>query len=139
MDLLRVIHVTMLHQILSHSIWVVRFYDVLTSSWLGTIRHDYMWYLLISFLIIYFDRSIYCLNILQIFLLLLEQRVRIYKIIFIYCIPLKIHSSVEFGASRLWPISNRVIFCEEVQILCGFPLNKFTRVIYLTHPMSSHV
>ena len=56
---------------LSHPIWVVHLYHVLKLSWLGTFRYDSLCNLLLYLLLIYFDRRISCLNILQTFLLLL--------------------------------------------------------------------
>ena len=72
---------------LSHLIWVVRLYNVLTLYVLGKIRHYFLWNLLMYFLLMYFDCHISCLNILQIFLLLLEPRVRLYIYIYILLYP----------------------------------------------------
>ena len=52
---------------LSHLIWVVRLYNVLTMYVLGKIRHYSLWNLLMYFLLMYFDCHISCLNICKIF------------------------------------------------------------------------
>ena len=75
----------------SHPIRVVRLYDVLASSWLGTIRYDTIWYLLMYFLLTYFDRRTSCLNIYKIFPLFLEHRVSIYINILFLLSPLVSH------------------------------------------------
>ena len=75
-----------------HTIWVFHLY-IFTLSWMVAIIHDHMWHLLVYFLMTYFNRDISCLNILQIFSLLVEQCVRIY-VIFFRRLPLMSHSSV---------------------------------------------
>ena len=121
---------------LSRQIRVVRLYDVLMLSWLGTIRHDTLWNLLMYFLQTYFYHRIPCLNIFQIFMLLLEQHVRIHIILLFLLSPLFNHSAVVFGIFHAWPISNIVIVRAKVQILCGSIFNNFIRAIDLLQPMS---
>ena len=62
----------------SHTIWVVCLYNVILSSWLGIIRHCFLWHFLISFVLTSFYCRMFCLNILQIFALHIELCVRIY-------------------------------------------------------------
>ena len=84
---------------LPHTIWVVFLYYLPTPSWLGTILHDYLWNLLMSFLLTHFDCRISCLNILQIFMLILEQRVRIYIITLFL-----LYTSDESFISGIWDL-----------------------------------
>ena len=65
-------------QFLSHPIRVLCLYNVLKSSLLVKIRHYYLWHLMMYFMLTYFYHCMSCLNVLQIFPLLLENRARIY-------------------------------------------------------------
>ena len=124
---------------LSHPIRFFRIHDFLTSFGLGTFSHNTLWYLLMCFLLTHFDRRIFCLNILKILPLLLDQRVSVYIIILFYCLSLMSNLSVEFGTICTWPIYDMVIAFADVKILCGINFNKFIREIYLLHSISLHV
>ena len=116
---------------LSHPIRVVRLYDVMTSYWLGIIRHNTLWNLLMSFLLLYFDLHISCLIFFQIFPLLLEQSVSIF-IIILFLLSTSEESFIGgYGTFHTSLISDMVTVCAEVQIMCGVVFNKFIGAIYL--------